>query len=344
MITFLGVWTLSLLLMASGGNYAPAAVLGIVMALLVWNWVPAALYYAIEVGSTNDVLNERYAKVELQYARAVRFLNSFPFTKNSFWKSVMLIQIGRMRLAQGFFNGADTPMEEGILIAQRVPMYSKSPTMAMFHSNLGVAYLRQKRIVEAEIQFDEALAVLSDERTMKFNKSLNQFCRAYLNLLTGAAKFEINELDQAFELTIQGMNVLKNEKPPSPLQIYHVRQSLMNGYVLLAVIQMRKGDVEDAKHYTDQFFNTLPTDASMLTTSHIKAINLLAQEYLDAGDNDRAERLMNVAYAIGLNSPFHPDALESLDIFEKLLVRTDRKDEVADMRSWLRSGNEIILL
>jgi hypothetical protein len=54
---------------------------------------------------------------------------------------------------------------------------------------------------------------------------------------------------------------------------------------------------------------------------------------------DYAERLLNLGYTISQDTPFHPDAKQLLNYFEKLLLLTDRQSEVGDMRSWLRPVN-----
>jgi hypothetical protein len=72
-------------------------------------------------------------------------------------------------------------------------------------------------------------------------------------------------------------------------------------------------------------------------------LNELANEYMNLKMFGRAEHLMNIAYAIGHNHPFHPDAKQVLNYFEKLLLLTGRADEVADMRAWLRGAHTALL-
>lgn len=344
MVAFIGVCFYSLLLLFLSGNYAQVAVLGTLLAVLVWKWFPAGMYYAIEGFSAKDLINERYARVEGLYAKGLRILDRMPLTDN-YWKAAMLFQVGRMRMFQGFFDGAETPMERGLEIALKDKHLKHSSFVAMLHANLGMAYVRAQRIIEAEMQFEQAMSAFPpDSKLTNHQKPLIASCKAYVNISIGAAKFELGDLDSAYEHVVIGMTVLQSGKPPEPLQLIHVRQTMLHSHAMLALIEMRKGDLKEANEHLQRFFRVVATDAPLITSSHLRVLTLLADECINAEKFETAEQILNVAYRVGHESSHHPDAQHLLDIFEKLLVLTDRKDEVSDMRSWLRAGTAISII
>lgn len=344
MVAFIGVCFYSLLLLFLSGNYAQVAVLGTLLAVLVWKWFPAGMYYAIEGFSAKDLINERYARVEGLYAKGLRILDRMPQTDN-YWKAAMLFQVGRMRMFQGFFDGAETPMERGLEIALKDKHLKHSSFVAMLHANLGMAYVRAQRIIEAEMQFEQAMSAFPpDSKLTNHQKPLIASCKAYVNISIGAAKFELGDLDSAYEHIVIGMTVLQSGKPPEPLQLIHVRQTMLHSHAMLALIEMRKGDLKEADEHLQRFFRVIATDAPLITSSHLRVLTLLADEYISVEKFETAEQILNVAYKVGHESSHHPDAQQLLGIFEKLLVLTDRKDEVSDMRSWLRTGTAISVI
>lgn len=325
----------AVLLMVALGSYLQASVLGIMVGWMGWNCIPLIVYSILDLRTSNDLIEERYAKVEREYLIGLRILNRLG-VRRSFFKALMLVQIGRMRMYQGFFDGAEDPMEDAILIAKHEKLYSKSPSMGMLHANLGAAYLRQERFVEAEVQFEEALALLGG------NHPLCVYCTAYVKCFIASIRFELDELDEAYELTTNSLSVLKSRKPPPPLQLIHARQAIINCYAVLATIDMRKKNFDDARSHADSLMRTLSVDSQILTVTNVKYLRMLADEYLINGDFDRAEDLLNFAYSVASNSPFHPDSQDVLLSFEKLLLVTDRGEEVSDMKSWLRSSSQLI--
>jgi len=344
MLSFIGICLYTVVLFGLSGNYGQVAVLGSLLALLTIRWLPSGMYYLIECATANDLVNERYARVEARYASGLRVLNRLPFADN-YWKAAMLFQIGRMRMFQGFFDGAETPMEQGIEIALRDKGLKNSSFVAMLHANLGVAYVRAQRIVEAEMQFEEAMNAFPPESKLNASqKPLIAACKAYVNISMGGSKFELGELDSAYELITIGMTVLQSGKPPAPLQLIHVRQTLMHCHAMLALIEMRKGQLKEADEHFERFMTAIVTDGPLLTSTHLRLLSLLADEYLQREMYEKSEKLLEVAYRVGLESPHHPDAQLLLNIFEKLLVATGRAGEVGDMRSWLRFGSEIVIV
>jgi hypothetical protein len=113
---------------------------------------------------------------------------------------------------------------------------------------------------------------------------------------------------------------------------------------LLARIEFKRGNDEQAKSYVEEYLKGMHINFAILSASHLDVTTRLAEECVIRGLFDYAERLLDVSYSIGMGQPFHPDSLETLNCYEKLLVLTDRKDEVADMRSWLRRNDQILIV
>jgi tetratricopeptide (TPR) repeat protein len=348
-LLFIGFCLYTVLLFALSGNYIQVAVIGLLVVLMLVKWFPAGIYHAVECITSGDLVKERYALVESRYSSGLRLLERLPFADN-YWKAAMLFQIGRMRMFQGFFDGAETPMERGLEIALSDRGFLKgsknSPFVAMLHANLGVAYVRAQRIEEAKMQFEQAMQAFPEESIISSaQKTLIAVCKAYVNISIGASKFEMGDLDGAYEQIVIGMTVLQqNAKPPAPLQLIHVRQTLMHSHAMLALIEMRKGQLREANEHFQRFMHVTVTDAPLLTSTHLRVLALLADEYLKEKQYEAAEKILDLGYRVGLESPHHPDALLLLDVFERLLVVTERKDEVADMRLWLRVGKGIVVV
>ncbi|MBK9772013.1 MAG: tetratricopeptide repeat protein [Candidatus Obscuribacter sp.] len=68
----------------------------------------------------------------------------------------------------------------------------------------------------------------------------------------------------------------------------------------------------------------------------INTVTNLASAYLEQGDKQLAEALLEHAYDHARAFPTHPDNVHLLDCYEQLLAGSERAHELPDLKAWVR--------
>jgi tetratricopeptide (TPR) repeat protein len=279
----------------------------------------------------------QFAKTKQLSLRGLKFLRRWPMVHNS---ELIFFEVGLGAVCMGradydeaeelFFNCVERVRK--ILksrIVRRKWLYY--PNMAVLLCHLSRAYSSQDRFEEAEraamegLEFARNIGRYSYARVEVFPL----FALAYTHLRSGELEKAEKEYNQVIQLNAS------TKAPPSYGN--SVFAPIMQGCrVGLATIAIKKGDAEASKIYWHEYLGMVHENAAALSPSFLRSFNLLANDYMNAKLYDQAEDVIDFAYALAKQYFDHPDAQETLNYFEKLLLLTDRQSEIAEMRAWLR--------
>lgn len=298
--------------------------------LMIWLFAPHIVLNCIEIYVNASRSNRDFGKIDRVLSTGLQILRLMRI-RNSAAVASILVRLGQARLVQGFYDSAVLLFQEAITYSEKISGVRESIAMSMYHLNLGSAYAWQQKYMEAEIQAEKAVEILQ-----QIDTPLSKDFEAHCNLHIGASRVELNELESAETHLKSALEALEKMKPSFDMPLLTIKHAVISCCLYLARLKVKQGNSADSFEYDNKFFEEIQGNTAILSPNHARALNSLAGEYITIGNFSHAEDLLNVAYELGRENPFHPDSQETISAFEKLLVATDRQAEIADMRSWLR--------
>lgn len=322
-------------LTAYGNGDTLVAVWGVLMfALSIWSLgttllaIPLGMYLSLQYSKGN------YAAIDAAYSRSIRLVNKLPL-RRSWAMSTMLSNLALMRLCQGYYDSAESLFAEAVDYVRKDKRLRKHYYAAILLNNLAVARLRQDKPIEAELLATEAMEImdLKKNRSPKLN-----IVRALINGAHGIARLEHGELDEAESYLRKACQLHETEEARSGMGATTKTQAHVMCYFGLALVLARQNRLDDSERACDRAYALLAASNGSCTLNlmALRGLNLLANEYMKNEKYERAEKLLEDAYLVGGRYSFHKDAQDTLSYFEKLFLLTQRHDEIADMRKWLR--------
>ena len=301
---------------------------------MLWLFASHIATNCIELFINTTRLDRDSARIDAVMSATLKILGALRIQKSISIAS-LLVRLGQARLYQGFFDSAEGLFKESVEIAERIHGRQGSIIVAMYRLNLSSAYSWQKKYLESEFETERALEMLQ-----RFDTPLSKDYQAYCNLSLGISRVWLEDLNGAEPYLKSALDKFEQTKPSYALPLISISQAKISCCLYLALLNLRQEKMEKLYEYINKFLELTEGDSSIIAVTHTRALNHLADEFTRRQDFTRAEDLLNMAYAIGSDRPFHPDSQETLATFETLLIATDRQAEVADMRSWLRPLNE----
>lgn len=298
--------------------------------LFLWLFLPHIALNCIELYVNSTRLEHNYAKLDAIVTTTLRMFRLLRMQK-SVAVSSLLLRLGQTKIAQGDFENAEQLFKESITCTSGVPSARRSVAMAMSILNLASAYAWQERFLESEIEAEKALSMLQKSSYLGVEKF-----KPYCLLLMGINRYRLGEIESAEETLLSAFESFEEMKPSLEMPLLSIQSARISCYLYLAALKVRKGNIQNSYEYFNKFFDLVQGSTAIMTTTHIRSINTLVDEYLRIGDFQHAEDLINIAYELSGSTPFHPDTQHTITAFEKLLIATERQPEIADMKSWLR--------
>lgn len=306
--------------------------------LILWLYLPHIALNCIELYVISTRLDRDYAKLDALVSKTLRIFKVLRMQK-SLTISALLIRLGQARVYQGFFESAENLFKESISCANAVPGSATSINLAMSVLNLGSAYAWQSKYVESEVEAERALEILQKSH----QPQAKQF-EPHCVLLIGINRVRLNELDSAGEYLQSACETFEKMNASQEMPLLAIQTAKISCYLYLAILKIKQNDAAKSYEYYNKFFKLIQGSSTVVSTTHIRSLNTLADEYVALGDYKHAEDLVNISYELSSAAPFHPDSQATLATYERLLVATDRKAEIADMRSFLRPIPQIASL
>lgn len=298
--------------------------------------IPLFVHSFVQICVQRDIQSRDYEAIDRVYSKALKFLDKLHLN-NGGVRTFLLAEIGRMRLLEGHFDSAESFFSEAIASTARVPK-TAPVNRAILYFNLAGCLRRQGFLPEASDRYEMGMKFLTstDVRTMAF--------LSFANLAIASLKIEQGDLEGAEQCLIKAKELMDRSDLQKAFPSVRKIQAELSCLSALTLVLLRKGDQPAAETIGGKFLTLAHLHLGEITSLELKTLNQIVAEYLILGQNELAEKFLDVAYAVAGDFPFHPDSLLTLDSFEKLLLITDRKVEVDDMRHWLRPVHDGSLL
>jgi len=206
-----------------------------------------------------------------------------------------------------------------------------TPNLVLLNSHISRACSAQGKYAEAEQLANVSLALAQGLEKTKNARIVvfPLYALAYTHLRSGA-------LEQAEEEYKRVFNIYAETPEPSAYGSTTFAPTLMASSLGLAFISIKKERADESIKYWTNFADRASQPVQPMSPSFLRAMNVLANEYMNNKLFAEAEQVIEMAYSLAMHHFDHPDAKDTLSYFEKLLLLTDRQVEVGDMRAWLR--------
>lgn len=290
--------------------------------------IPLFIHNCVQIWVQRDIQRRDYEAIDRAYSKTLKLLNKLHLS-NGGVRTFLLAEIGRMRLLEGHFDSAESFFLEAIASTakeHRTPPVNR----AILYFNLAGSLRRQGLLQEASDRYEMGMKFLTstDAKTLAF--------LSFANLAIASLKIEKGDLSGAEQCLVKAKELMDRTDLQKAFPSVRKIQAELSCLSALTLVLLRKGDQPAAETIGGKFLTLANLHLCEITSLELKTLNQIIAEYLTLGQNEMAEKFLDVAYAVARDFPFHPDSLIALDSFEKLLLITDRKAEVDDMRHWLR--------
>ncbi|HEY9788779.1 MAG TPA: tetratricopeptide repeat protein [Candidatus Obscuribacterales bacterium] len=276
--------------------------------------------------------SQDYAAIDRAHSRALKMLSRLPLRKRVDI-AVTMSNLALARLCQGYYDSAESLYTQAAKYIEKNPRLAQSVTPVVIYHNLAVTKARQNKFVEAELHATRALEIAQLPKVQKTNKMV---AAAPLSAI-GYIRYKLGEFVSAKQMLLDAISTYESSPLAPGLSRQGVGQGQAAVFLGLCAVTIKLDQQSESEQWCDKFFETISSNPNVVTTMSLIYLNDIANEYMNRKMFDRAQKLLDLAYSLGHKFPFHPDAIQMLNYYEKLLLLTDRQYEVADMRSWLRS-------
>ncbi|CAN5405282.1 hypothetical protein BH10CYA1_BH10CYA1_00910 [soil metagenome] len=327
-IWFAGMWASALFALFTSSSPIYLFPYFFFFSLVSYFMIPLFIHNCVQIYIQRDIVERDYEAIDRAYSRTLNLTDKLHLNHGGV-RTFLLAEIGRMRLLEGHYDSAETFFVEAIastIKVQRTPAISK----AILYFNLAGTLRRQELYKEASDRYEMGMKFLTstDAKTMAF--------LSFANLSIAALKIEQDDLTGAEQCLLKAKDLMDRADLQQAFPTVRKTQAELSCLCALTLVLLRKGDMPAAETISEKFLALAHQHIGEITSLEIKTLNIIAAEYLTLGQTERAEKFLDVAYAVARDFPFHPDSQLSLECYEKLLLITDRKAEVHDMRQWLR--------
>jgi tetratricopeptide (TPR) repeat protein len=298
------------------------------ISFMAWAILPVFIHNCAQVYLQRAITERDFEAIDSVYSRTLKLLDSLQI-KHGGVRTFLLSEIGRMRLLQGHFDSAENyflEALESVVKDVRCPRINK----AILHFNCAGTLRRQGLLDAASDRYEIGMQLLqsSDTKTLAF--------LAFANLSIAALKIDQNDLECAEYCLRKSKELMDRTDLQVAFPAVRKVQAEISCLNALTLVLLRKGEHGTAESSGENFLALAYQHLAEISSMELRTLNLIAAEYLALGKPELAEPFLDLAYLVARDFQFHPDSQLTLENFEKLLITTERKEEVADMRQWLR--------
>jgi tetratricopeptide (TPR) repeat protein len=323
-----GLWIscLNAVVTGSAGLYSLPWI--VFISYLVWEISPLFIHSCVHFYLLRHIAERDYEALDRVYSKTLKLINSLHL-KHAGVRTFLLSEVGRMRLLEGQFDSAENYFLEAIESTAKNARYPRI-SKAILHFNCGGTLRRQGLLDAAGERYEIGMQLLqsSDPKTLAF--------LAFANLSVAALKIDQNDLEGAEQCLRQSKKLMDRTDLQAAFPAVRKVQAETSCLNALTLVLLRKGELAGAESLGENFLALAYQHVGEISSMELRTLNLVAAEYLALGKPELAEPFLDLAYLVARDFQFHPDSQLTLDNFEKLLITTERKDEVPDMRQWLR--------
>jgi tetratricopeptide (TPR) repeat protein len=242
--------------------------------------------------------------------------------------------LGLLQLCLGEYENAESSFDQSAGFVKKTRWLKRSFRAIVIYNNLAISQMRLNNYFDAEATARQALEIAESPRAQRWYRL---FAAAPLTVL-GAIHLRLGELESAVEEFQRALQIC--ESSPTPRRFPNAKnqfaQCQLSIFLGLAIATIRLGKDDESQQWCTRALSVMAANRSLVSTLTLENLTMLANEFMNKKLFSEAECLLDFAYMIGRNHPFHPDAKQLLNYYEKLLLLTDRQSDVNDMRSWVR--------
>lgn len=291
-----------------------------------------------------------FAQMDLVHRKALKALKKMPFSRH-ISVAVSISNLGILRLCQGDYEGAASLFSDASDYLDQFRKHRKLTAGGLrllwmdiiLQNNLASAYIRSGKLIEAELIASRSLETAQEASFQKKYKMLEAAplsvigaVHTRLALSDSAADARLALSESALEHFKKALEIFENEPVPKPFNAGTFQQAKYHCCIGAAIVSIRLERKAESLAWYEKSVQLARRDLSQLNVLALEGLYILANEYMNNKIFDIAEELLDLAYKIAHDHPFHPDSKQVLNYYEKLLLLTNRQSEVQDMRSWLR--------
>jgi tetratricopeptide (TPR) repeat protein len=284
-----------------------------------------ALPVTLTAGS--KLLRHEYLELEFSHRRVLRLLKRLPVPKDATFAALYVnMALGQMQ--RGLSKEAEANLQEALKYVKEAKKQDR-PLAAIAYCNLGSANFRQSKIQESIDAYTHALKIID---------SMPSFYNSYRLVAyngLGIAHTRGKDFDEAAEYFQKCLDLCQKDKCRAiSKKSMPLVKFAAHGGMALAWIARGNRSAADASY--ERMLDCVRENPNCGDANSAYVLSELALGYLQAGDSNRCEQILQLTYGWCTRQPMHPESQNVLDAFEKLLQQTGRADEIADMRGWLR--------
>ena len=314
-----------------------------VLIFAVWTWFQVKntivwIAYALlqQKSRAND-----FARIDFFISRTITILQRLPLVGVT--ELVYLeASLALFRQRQGFFESTQDLLDKAIDRTRKAADRASFRNRSELRAALGVLVcyrasisLRLRAYAEAE-----QLALESRELLLKTKHKVLKAYSVAPFLVLGWIRLKQNEIDQSAEFFEQAYERIGSFIESGDSTDFRMQNVLRSVHLSQALVEASKENFEKSLSHFQQALDITGT-GEYAGSDNMQFLLMLAEKYMAAGLHSEAESALKMSYSIGKFGSFHPDAIITLDTYEKLLRLTGRDAEVDDMRHWLFDTEEL---
>lgn len=312
--------------------FSPLMLVGAFNLLLAtgWLWMTTGLLINTPMVLTYWSLykQRRYQEIERLYTRVLRVWSKLP-VRHDASIATAASNLGMVRLALGDSDGAEDALTYSLEVAEKDCRLKKHYLYAVFLNNLACIKNWQGEPKKGHFLSSEALLFWRSQKTPGVGE-------ASPLVTLGLSCIKEGDLQEARRYLEEARSALNAKERPACILPESFMLADINSAVLLALVNLKDGKIEEANNLTDVTLQRYGTKLELYGTFGMEGLALLADEYVTAKDYKRAEALIEIAYAVGREFPLHPDCKPAMVAYERLLTATGREAEIPDMKRWVQ--------
>lgn len=291
----------------------------------------------LQIDISRSSKTTQYVTTKTKCLRALQITRLWPKRMNydaHFYESVLgtvHMKLGEYAEAEAIFLRMASRLEPASRVSSAQAALTRKISLGTVYCNLSYVYFGQRQLLKAAALGEKSLALYEQLNSPAYAR-MRMFpllSLAMIHYESGNPDLAETELNRVFEIYGSCPELpCYGSTTTDPL--------LLLGSIGLALVRLKKGDEEASFSHWHRCLVKANAMLEPFPTSVMRGLNAYATLCMDCNHLDVAQQALDMSYLVALQNFDHPEAAVTLDCFERLLLATDRADEVKDMRAWLR--------
>ena len=297
-----------------------------VLLLSFWSFAGLIIETGLIVSLVRHSRIENYFAAEREYIRFTQLWRALPIRQGG-RLGLTYSNLSLVLMSQGKYEQAEPVLREAVRLVEQDRRLKHSYLMAIALNNLAAVLCHAKKFEESETLSKRALFI--------FEQKSGSTCGSAFALLNlGSICVQTDRFAESEQHLERARLFLENTRKPFLVMPSSVEQAKVSVVLSYALLRCEQGRMDEARSLCDTLL--AEKNSRYLRSTALEKMSLISRRLIDAGDKATAEKVLEHAYMIGQKQPQHLHTEEMLDTYALLLTQTNRADEIADMRRWIR--------